>query len=93
MNIFKRLINVIALCWLLFSSYVTFVVCEAYIKSQPQPKPDDYVWSELRSSENRIHIDNSFPFEDLAIIFYGAAFIFTINYIFFKKMTLWHRTK
>ena len=119
MDILKRLINVIALCWLTVTSVFLYVSCKSYleyarISADAKARysgtlvPLDDIPDELLVDEDGFPLDGSssfdistakviepysIDFEALALILCFGVAILAINYIFFKKPTLWHKTK
>lgn len=101
MNIFKRLINVITLGWcIVFLAFLLeeYFVYEKHKKESIKP-PEPWIIEDSKTGEIREYFPvdepkKNYPFD------YGVLIVFVIialtiqavNYILFKKLTLWHKT-
>ena len=91
MDILKRLLNVITVCWGLLICYFFFLAYKKYLDALPLELPAGAIC--IQNCEEVQTVEYNFPFEALALILCFGVTILVINYIFFKKPTLWHRTK
>jgi hypothetical protein len=92
MDILKRLINVITLCWLTATSVFFYGSCMGYLEYEGIFRLADGS-SSFDISTAKLVEPYSLDFDALVFILGFGAAILAFNYIFFKKPTLWHKTK
>ena len=89
MDVLKRLLNVITVCWGLWICYFFFWAYKKYLDALPLELPAGAIC--IQNCEEVQTVEYNCPFDILVFILGIGVAILAFNYIFFKKPTLWHK--